>query len=144
VTRKRALIAVALVAAALATACDDEEGYPPATPTNDMSDVPAGAGSPAATSGTPPAGTPQPLGGPWTAPFPEEAERSGIASADVVLLVTVSPTGAVEDAAVMTDPGHGFGEAARDYARTQQFKPAVDASGAAIRATTRIRVRFRR
>lgn len=128
-------------------ACDDEEGFPPAVPANDTSDVPPGAATGPATAGSPvapPPGTPQPLGGAWTVAFPEEAERSGIASADVVLLVTVSPGGGVEDVAVVTDPGHGFGEAARDFARDQQFKPAVDASGAAIRATTRIRVRFRR
>jgi TonB family protein len=136
-----------LLAAALVTACDDEEGYPPAAPSNDMSDVPGGAAEPGGsaegvTPVTPPPGTPQPLGPGWTVPFPEEAQRSGVASSDVVLLVTVSSTGAVEDAAVLSDPGHGLGEAARTFARGQKFKPAVDASGTPIRASTRVRVHF--
>ena len=92
----------------------------------------------------PPAGTPQPLGEAWAVPFPDEAARAGVSSAEVVLVVTVSPSGAVEDAAVVTDPGHGFGEAARSFALGQRFKPAVDASGTAIRASTRMRVRFHR
>jgi periplasmic protein TonB len=136
------LLPPVLLATAL-TACDDEEGYPPATPSNDTSDVTGGAAE-GATPVAPPPGTPQPLGAGWTVPFPDEAQRSGVASADVVLLVTVSSSGAVEDAAVLSDPGHGLGEAARTFARSQKFKPAVDASGTPIRASTRIRVKFRR
>lgn len=113
-----------------------------------MTDIaPASSQQPAAAASAPsqpPPGTPQPLGEAWTVPFPEEAVEAGIASAEVVLLVTVSPSGTVEDAAVMTDPGHGFGEAARSYALGQRFKPAVDAAGTAIRASTRMRVRFHR
>ena len=130
-----------------AYACDDEEGYPPNAPSNDMTDIsatPQQASSAPSAPSQPPPGTPQPLGEGWTVPFPEEAAEAGISSAEVVLLVTVSPSGAVEDAAVVTDPGHGFGEPARRYALGQRFKPAVDAAGTAIRASTRMRVRFHR
>jgi protein TonB len=132
--------------AACAYGCDDEEGYPPNAPGNDMTEVapatPQQSPQPTSSPSQPPPGTPQPLGEAWVVPFPAEATQAGVASAEVVLLVTVSPSGAVEDAAVMTDPGHGFGEAARRYALGQRFKPAVDASGTAIRASTRMRVRF--
>ncbi len=141
---------VALAVSALG-ACDDEEGFPPNTPANDMTEPPpapppasASVDPSASAPAQPPPGTPQPVGRAWVVPFPEEASRAGVAAAEVVLLVTVSPAGAVEDAAVVIDPGHGFGDAARRFALGQQFKPAVDAAGTPIRATTRVRVAFRR
>jgi TonB family protein len=145
VASSRVRFALLVVLVACACACDDEEGYPPNAPSNDMTEVAPATpqeGSTTSAPSQPPPGTPQPLGQAWAVPFPEEAAQAGIQSAEVVLVVTVAPSGTVEDAAVVTDPGHGFGPAARTYALGQRFKPALDASGTAIRASTRMKVRF--
>jgi protein TonB len=69
--------------------------------------------------------------------FPEEAEALGIDEADVVVRVTVAPTGAAEGADVVRDPGHGFREAALDCVLSARYVPALNPAGSPIRATTR-------
>jgi protein TonB len=56
-------------------------------------------------------------------PYPEEARRAGI-EGTVTLSITVDNTGAVVNVKVLTGPGYGLNEAARDAIRRFKFKPA--------------------
>jgi biopolymer transport protein ExbD len=81
----------------------------------------------------------------WDCPFPADADRAKIDSAAVILQATVSENGVAETVWVLSDPGHGFGAAARACALDQHFKPARDANGKPFRTTTKpFRVRFER
>ena len=61
--------------------------------------------------------------------FPEEAEMAGIPWAIAVVRVKVKPDGTAEWVKVLSDPGYGFGEAARQAALKTRFQPALDRSG---------------
>ncbi|HVH42744.1 MAG TPA: biopolymer transporter ExbD [Labilithrix sp.] len=81
----------------------------------------------------------------WDCPFPPEADRAKVDSAVVVIQATISESGAAEDVTVLSDPGNGFGEAARSCATKQYYKPGIDAEGRPLRTTTKpFRVRFER
>jgi biopolymer transport protein ExbD len=81
----------------------------------------------------------------WKCVFPKAADAAKIDSAVVLVQVLVGPKGAVERVDVISDPGHGFGDAARLCAMTQTYRPAHDPSGVAIRAKTKpIRIRYER
>jgi len=81
----------------------------------------------------------------WRCDWPASAVAEDIYEQFVVLRVVVRVDGTVEQATLLSDPGHGFGGAAVECARRTRFSPARDAGGEVIRATSPpIRVRFTR
>jgi protein TonB len=79
----------------------------------------------------------------WRCAWPEEAEYEDFDQQLVSIRVVVAEDGRVEKADIVTDPGYGFGRAARDCARRVRFNPAKDASGRAVKAVSPpINVRF--
>lgn len=56
--------------------------------------------------------------------YPREAKKLGI-EGQVVLLITVEADGTVSTAKVVSGPGHGLNEAARDAVLRARFKPAT-------------------
>jgi protein TonB len=56
--------------------------------------------------------------------YPREAKKQGI-EGQVVLLITVEADGRVSGARVVSGPGHGLNEAARDAVLRARFKPAT-------------------
>jgi protein TonB len=81
----------------------------------------------------------------WSCPWPSEAESLPVDEETVVIRVVVRPDGTAESVAIVSDPGHGFGQAAASCAMRTPFVPAHAAGGAPIRATSApIRVRFTR
>jgi periplasmic protein TonB len=79
----------------------------------------------------------------WRCRWPAEAEYEPIDEQVVVLRALVAENGRLERAEILSDPGHGFGAAARDCARRTRFVPAQDDRGNTIRAQSPpIRVRF--
>lgn len=56
--------------------------------------------------------------------YPREAKKQGI-EGQVVLLITVEADGRVSAARVVSGPGHGLNEAARDAVLRARFKPAT-------------------
>jgi protein TonB len=81
----------------------------------------------------------------WACPWPHEADTQQIDEQTVVIKVIVAPDGRVESATVVSDPGHGFGEAAVACALHTRFTPARDPAGRAIRAESPpVLVRFTR
>jgi protein TonB len=57
-------------------------------------------------------------------PYPEEARRAGI-EGTVTLSITIDNEGKVVAAKILTGPGYGLNEAARDAIRRFRFKPAI-------------------
>ncbi len=81
----------------------------------------------------------------WNCAFPPEADEHGIDQATVTLQVSVNAEGKATAATILSDPGHGFGRAAKQCALTRSYKPALDAEGKpAAGKTPPIRVRFSR
>lgn len=81
----------------------------------------------------------------WRCPWPREAEADEIAQQIAIVRVVVRADGSVESAAILSDPGHGFGETAVACAMQTRFAPARDRQGRAIRSQSPpIRVRFTR
>jgi len=63
----------------------------------------------------------------------------------VVIVARVSANGGAESIAIVTDPGQGFGAAARSCASRQRFDLAVDRDGRPVAGSTSpFRVRFTR
>jgi protein TonB len=58
------------------------------------------------------------------------------------LRVELSGQGAVNRVAILHDPGHGFGAAARRCAFGKRYNPALDQKGRPIPAALVINVRF--
>lgn len=85
---------------------------PPPPPAVDLSKPPALVGS---TS--------------WDCPFPPEADAEQIDQAVASVMVTVRPDGSVQSVKVVTDPGYGFGRAARICALARKFSPGLDKAG---------------
>lgn len=113
-------------------------------------------GSPSGT-GTGPAGPPKATGPDlskpptlsgstsWNCPFPAEADAEGRDSAVATIVVTVRVDGTPQSVSVVSDPGAGFGRAARQCALGRRYQPALDRAGAPTVGTTPpIRVRFSR
>jgi len=89
-----------------------------------------------------PVGLPSPY---WSCPWPVEAENEAFSTQVAVIRVVVRADGSVQSAAVVVDPGFGFGEAARRCALRSRFVPAKDPWGRPTAATSPpIRVRFTR
>jgi len=81
----------------------------------------------------------------WSCPWPVEADAEQIREQIVVISVTVSAGGSAELVKIITDPGHGFAQAATDCAKQTAFEPALDATGKPIRSQSPpLRVRFTR
>jgi protein TonB len=73
--------------------------------------------------------------------YPEAALRLGV-EGPVVLVLTIDETGAIVDARVVGDPGHGLGPAAvRSVRRFCRFEPARR-GGEPVATTLRFTVRF--
>lgn len=73
--------------------------------------------------------------------YPREAQRLGI-EGEVVLLLTIDETGAIADARVVSDPGHGLGVAAVGLVRRHcRFEPG-SVGGDRVATTIRYRVTF--
>lgn len=81
--------------------------------------------------------------GEWRCPWPDAAMSADIYEAFVIIRVRVNPQGLAQQAEVLEDPGHGFGQAAIACAKRTRFAPARDQAGTPIFATSPpIRVRF--
>jgi len=79
----------------------------------------------------------------WHCPWPAQAEYEDIDQQLVSIRVLVAADGRVERAELVSDPGFGFGAAARECARRVRFTPALDSQGRATRALSPpIHVRF--
>ncbi|MBN8465025.1 TonB family protein [Corallococcus exiguus] len=57
-------------------------------------------------------------------PYPDEARRAGI-EGTVTLSITIDAEGKVSNVKVISGPGYGLNEAARDAIRRFRFKPAI-------------------
>jgi protein TonB len=81
----------------------------------------------------------------WSCPWPSEAEAIPIDEETVVIRVVVRPDGSTESVTIVSEPGHGFGDAAATCAMRTRFTPARAAGGQPLRAwSPPIRVRFTR
>lgn len=81
----------------------------------------------------------------WKCPWPEEADLLAVDEETVVMGVEVDAEGVVKTAAIISDPGYGFGAAALRCARHNRFVPATNELGQPISAKSPpIRVRFSR
>lgn len=83
-------------------------------------------------------------GATWSCPFPPEADAEQIDQAVVTVQVTVRPDGSALSATVVSDPGHGFGRAARICALARRYQPALDRAGTAVLSSNAVNVRFSR
>lgn len=81
----------------------------------------------------------------WNCPFPPEADVDQVDSAVATVVVTVRADGTAQSVKVVSDPGHGFGRAARLCALGRRWSFGLDASGNPVTGTTPpIKVRFTR
>jgi protein TonB len=78
----------------------------------------------------------------WQCPFPPQA--GDVHEASVELRVFVGADGEAHDAAVIADPGHGYGAEALRCAIGKRWRPALDRNGKPVPATAIVRVRFTR
>jgi protein TonB len=108
--------------------------------------VPGGTGTgkppapppPPAPAGPDRSRAPQFVGGlSWSnCPFPPEADADQMDQARVMISVTVRPDGSPLSVKVVSDPGHGFGRAARICALSRRYSPGLDKVGNPLTATT--------
>jgi len=98
------------------------------------------------TAGAPGQAAPVGLGSEtWSCPWPKEADVLSINEETAVIRVVVRAEGSPESVTIVSDPGHGFGEAAAVCARQMHFVPARAPDGEPVRsASAPIRVRFTR
>jgi protein TonB len=76
-------------------------------------------------------------GGSWNScDFPSEADQDQVDYAVVIIVVTVRPDGSALSVKVMSDPGHGFGRAARMCALSKKYTAALDREGNPTVGTT--------
>ncbi|HQP35119.1 MAG TPA: energy transducer TonB [Polyangiaceae bacterium] len=68
--------------------------------------------------------------------FPPEADQDQVDYAVAVIVVTVRPDGSAQSVRVVSEPGHGFGRAARMCALTKRYTPALDRDGNPVVGTT--------
>jgi protein TonB len=79
----------------------------------------------------------------WNCPWPAEADAEQVNEQTVVLQVSVRADGRADRVEVFSDPGLGFGAAARLCALRTRFDPARDSAGQPIPAESPpIRVHF--
>lgn len=78
-----------------------------------------------------------PSGTAWSScDFPPEADQDQVDYAVAVIVVTVRPDGSAQSVRVVSDPGHGFGRAARMCALSKRYAPALDRDGQPTVGTT--------
>jgi periplasmic protein TonB len=81
--------------------------------------------------------TASPIGTSWSdCGFPAEAQLDGVEFGIVKLVVIVNPDGRAKSVTILSDPGSGFGNHARQCAMRRTFKPALDKSGQAVVSST--------
>jgi len=81
----------------------------------------------------------------WNCPWPAEADAEQVNEQTVVLQASVRADGRAERVEIFSDPGFGFGAAARICALRTRFEPAHDSAGQPIPAQSPpIRVHFSR
>ncbi len=81
----------------------------------------------------------------WNCPFPAQADLEQVDRATAVVAVTVGADGRAKSVRVISDPGFGFGAAARRCAAGRRYRTALNSDGKAITATMPpVRVHFRR
>jgi periplasmic protein TonB len=80
----------------------------------------------------------------WQCPFPGEADHAGIDRAVATIQVELDAAGRARRVSVVSDPGHGFGAAARRCALSKRWIPALDRNGNARASSATLRVRFER
>jgi len=69
-------------------------------------------------------------------PFPPEAQLDGVEYARVTLVATVNTDGRAKSIVIVSDPGSGFGNQARQCAMRKTFQVALDKSGQPIVSST--------
>jgi protein TonB len=78
-------------------------------------------------------------------PFPPEADADQIDFQKVAIIVTVRADGTPQSVKVLSDPGHGFGRAARDCAMRHRYSPGLDREGRPVMSSLPpINVKFTR
>src|SRR6478752_1549160 len=78
-----------------------------------------------------------PVGSSWSdCGFPAEADLDGVEYGVVKMTVTVNTDGRAKSVTILTDPGSGFGNHARQCAMRRTFAVALDKNGQAIVAST--------
>jgi len=81
----------------------------------------------------------------WNCPWPAEADAEQVNEQTVILQARVAADGRAERVDVLSDPGFGFGAAARLCTLRTRFEPARDAAGQPMSAQSPpIRVHFYR
>lgn len=80
----------------------------------------------------------------WRCPWPAEADRLFVHRESATVRVCVDETGELERAALVRDPGHGFGRAALRCAKRASYSAATDDRGAPRSACAPLVVRFER
>jgi protein TonB len=86
-----------------------------------------------------------PLSGSWNhCGFPAEADIEQINYARVTVAVTIGADGTANNAAVVQDPGYGFGALAKRCALKEHYQPAKNRDGVAVTATQMITINFKR
>jgi protein TonB len=78
----------------------------------------------------------------WDCRFPPEADANGIDGAVAAIRVDLDVSGAVRNVSIESDPGHGFGSAARRCALTKRWTPALDRDGNPVESHVAVHVRF--
>ncbi|HEY4012208.1 MAG TPA: energy transducer TonB [Polyangiaceae bacterium] len=78
----------------------------------------------------------------WECAFPKAADRAKEDEAVVDLQIVVTPDGRPRDIMILTDPGYGFGRAARLCAARQKYIPAHSARGEPVEGTIKVRVHY--
>jgi protein TonB len=68
--------------------------------------------------------------------FPAEAQLDGVEFGVVKLIVTVNPDGRAKSVTVVSDPGSGFGNHARQCALRRAWNPGRDKAGNPVVTTT--------
>jgi len=94
----------------------------------------AKAPPPPAADKSQPAGLPP--GKVWSCPFPPEADAENQHEAAVRLVIAVGVDGRATSVSVLSDPGYGFGQAARQCALRRRYVPGRNAAGNPIATST--------
>jgi len=79
----------------------------------------------------------KPTGTAWNdCGFPDEAKLDGVEFGLVKMVVTVGPDGRAKSVSILSDPGSGFGNHARQCAMHKTYTPALDKSGQPVVSST--------
>jgi protein TonB len=78
----------------------------------------------------------------WDCPFPAQADVDGVNRAQVSLHVQVDPRGRPIRVVPLSNPGHGFADAARACALRKQWLPGTDRTGRPSTTGITLNVRF--